>query len=110
MTEYLSMWLNYANFSDRTNLRGYWMAFLFNFIIGVALGIIITIIPFLTFFAWIFSLAALVPSLAIIVRRLNDAGKEWYNIFWAFLPLVGLIILIVLLCQPSAAKSGGRTV
>lgn len=103
MQEYLAMWKNYANFSGTTNVRGYWMAYLFNFLAGVVLGIIVGIVPALAFLSSIYSLAALVPGLAITVRRLRDAGKAWTWIFISLVPLAGVIILIVMLCKPSVA-------
>ena len=106
MQEYLAMWKNYANFKDRTSVRGYWMAFLFNFLAGIILGVIAGIIPVLGFLAGLYSLAALIPGLAIAVRRLRDAGKAWYYIFIAFVPLVGGIILIVWLCQQTNSYEG----
>ena len=108
MNEYLAMWKNFANFSDRTSRRGYWMAFLINFIISLVLGVIIAILPKLGFISYIYSLAALIPSLAIAVRRLRDAGKQWGWLFICFVPLVGWIILLIMLCTPSA--SSGATV
>ena len=127
MAEYIRMWLNFANFSDRTNLRGFWMAILFNFIIsGVVLGFIIYIIPSLGFLSYLYSLAVFLPSLALCIRRLRDAGKEWYYIFLPVLPiligvktkgiisllllLIGLIILIILFSRPSVADNGAKTV
>ena len=50
MKEYLDMWKNYANFSGRTSVRGYWMAFLFNFIASAVFSIIGSI-PALAFLA-----------------------------------------------------------
>jgi uncharacterized membrane protein YhaH (DUF805 family) len=102
----MNLWQNYVNFSDRTNVRGFWMAALFNFVAGVALGIVVSIIKPLAFLTSLYSLAIFLPGLAIGVRRLNDAGKAWQNIFWAFLPFVGTIILIVLLCKPSIEDNG----
>ena len=95
MKEYLDMWKNYANFSGRTSVRGYWMAVLFNIIISA-------IVSFIPIVSYIYPLAILIPSLAIVVRRLRDAGKSWTAIFLNLIPLVGSIILIVKLCQPSA--------
>lgn len=106
MQEYLAMWKNYANFKDRTSVRGYWMAFLFNFLAGIILGIITAIVPALGFLAGLYSLAALVPGLAIVVRRLRDAGKAWYCIFISLVPLVGSIILIVWLCKQTNSYEG----
>ena len=93
---YLDMWKNYANFADRTTVRGYWMAFLVNFIVSSALGIIG--IEILT---GLYGLATLIPGLAICVRRLRDAGFHWSAILLPLIPLVGWIILIVKLCRAS---------
>ena len=108
MQEYLAMWQNYANFSDRTSVRGYWMAFLFNLIAALILGVITSILPFLGFVAGLYSLAALIPGLALTVRRLRDAGKAWYWIFIALIPLVGTILLIVFLCGPTSSSEGNQ--
>ena len=101
MNEYLDMWKHYADFSTCTSRRGYWMAFLFNTIAGLILGGIASLLPALTFLSSLYSLAALVPGLAITVRRLKDIGKPWGWIFISLVPLVGAIILIVMLCKPS---------
>ena len=108
MQEYLAMWKNYANFKDRTSVRGYWMAFLFNFLAGIILGVITGVIPVLGFLAGLYSLAALIPGLAIAVRRLRDAGKPWYCIFISFVPLVGGIILIIWLCKQTSNYEGAQ--
>jgi uncharacterized membrane protein YhaH (DUF805 family) len=45
------------------------------------------------------SLALLLPSLAVGVRRLHDIGRSgWYTLF-ILIPLVGIIILIVWWCR-----------
>lgn len=100
MQEYIAMWKNYANFKDRTTLRGYWMAFLFNFLVSLVVGTVASLLKF-TLLSSLYSLAVLIPSLAISVRRLRDAGKGWGWIFINFVPLVGWIIWIVMLCKPS---------
>jgi len=110
MQEYLNMWRNYINFSDRTNKRGFWMATLINLIIVLVLGVIVMVLPFLVFLTWLYSLAIFIPGIGIGVRRLRDAGKQWYNIFWPFLPVIGTIILIIILCKPSIADDGVRVV
>jgi len=105
MTEFVNMWKNYVNFKDRTTVRGYWMAFLFQFIIGIVLSLIV----FATgaqIISTLWSLAIFLPALAIQIRRLRDAGKKWTNIFWLFLPLIGWVIYIVLLCKPSIEDNG----
>jgi uncharacterized membrane protein YhaH (DUF805 family) len=71
-----------------------------NFIVAFVIGLI-AMVPALAFLSYVFSVATLIPSLAIMVRRLRDAGYKWYNVFWAFLPIAGIIILIVLLVKPT---------
>jgi len=105
MNEYLNMWKNYVNFTDRTTVRGYWMAFLFNFIASLIVGIISSLLG-TELLSSLYSLAVLLPGLGLCVRRLRDAGKAWGWIFISLIPLVGTIILIVLLCKPSVPDDG----
>ena len=50
---------------------------------------------------WIgLALAVMLPTLAVSVRRLRDAGLHWAWIFISFVP-GGSIALIVLWCQPA---------
>ena len=105
MKEYLDMWKNYANFSGRTSIRGYWMAFLFTFIASTILSIIAKVIPVLSILSSIHALAIVVPSLAIAIRRFRDGGKKWTCVLLPLIPLVGWIIYIVKLCAPSVTES-----
>lgn len=110
MQEYVAMWTNYFNFGGRTTRRGYWMAYLFNFIVTFVLGLVANFVPALSFLASIYALAILIPSLAIIIRRLRDAGKGWGWIFINFVPLIGQIIFLVFLCSKSVpAATNGYT-
>ena len=101
MNEYVEMWKHYADFSSNTTVKGFWMAFLINWLISFVLGLLGQNVHALSFLATIYSLADLIPGLAIQVRRFNDAGKSWANIFWWVLPIVGWIVAIVKLCAPS---------
>ena len=56
--------------------------------------------------AGLWSLAVLLPSLAVTVRRLRDAGYQWGHIFWLLLPVAGVIVLIVLCAQPTRHSVG----
>ena len=62
----------------------------------------IGVILLLIFFAY--GIAACLPGIALTVRRLRDAGYNWPYIFVAFIPFVGWIILIVLLCKPTKVE------
>ena len=105
MQEFIAMWQNYANFGGRTSVRGYWMAFLFNviasFVVGIVAGILSLFISPLAYLSSLYSLAALIPGLALTVRRLHDTGKSWVYILIGLIPLVGTILLIIWLCGAS---------
>ena len=46
----------------------------------------------------------LLPGLAVLVRRLRDAGYAWPWVLIGLVPLAGVIILLVFLCQPSKQR------
>lgn len=79
----------YATFSGRATRSEYWWWALFTAVVS---WILFFVFPILVPIA---GLAFLLPSLAVLVRRLHDTGREWYNIFWVLLPAVGSIILLV---------------
>lgn len=97
INHYMDMWRNFANFSGRTTVPGYWWASLVNFIVSTVLG-------YIPYVGTIYALAVLIPGIAITVRRLNDAGKHWAWFFINLIPLVGQIIFIVMLCKPSTTQ------
>lgn len=103
---YKKFWKNYTYFSGRSRRSEYWFVVLMNVIINVVLSIL-SIIPYIGVLfgalASLYSLAILIPSLALAVRRLHDIGKEWYNLFFILIPIAGPILLIVFYCQDSQA-------
>jgi uncharacterized membrane protein YhaH (DUF805 family) len=82
---------NYANFNGRARRKEYWMFFLVNLIIGFILGFVAGLIsPSLTIIGNIYSLAVLVPGIAVAIRRMHDVDKSgwfilipFYNIYLA---------------------------
>jgi uncharacterized membrane protein YhaH (DUF805 family) len=49
----------------------------------------------------LYSLAIMVPAIAVAVRRLHDTGRSGWWILIGLVPFVGFIALIVLLAQDS---------
>ncbi|MGB1038095.1 MAG: DUF805 domain-containing protein [Bacteroidia bacterium] len=93
---------NYANFSGRARRREYWS---FQLVSTIA-SLILSTLDYALFntgfgdtgiIGSIFSLAILVPSLAVFVRRLHDVGKSGWYILLMLLPIIGWIWLLVLL-------------
>lgn len=89
----------YAEFRGTASRSEYWYAFLFGFLISIPLAIVDAVAT-AGALGWIASVALLIPGLAVMVRRLRDAGFHWAMLFLLFIPLVGPIVVIVLLCQP----------
>lgn len=94
---YKKFWNNYANFNGRARRSEYWFVVLMNLIIGL-----VNAIPYVGQALYsLYALAIIVPTLALIVRRLHDLGKEWYYIFFLLIPIAGQIIMLVWLCTDS---------
>ncbi len=112
MQWYLKVWRNYANFNGRARRQEYWMFMLFNLlIIFVPTAIELAIKGrdadpgILGYFSAVYLLAALIPSLAVLVRRLHDIGKSGWWVFFNFIPLAGGIVILVFNCLDSMPGS-----
>ena len=118
----------YADFTGRASRPEFWCWVLFTALVIAALnalsipfngGRLVEVGATATSVSAYFSLSSvwgivvLLPSLAVTVRRLRDAGREWTEIFWILLPIAGLIVLIIRCAEPSvgapAAEAGAAT-
>ena len=151
---YKKFWTHYADFSGRSSRSDYWWVVLCHVIVTAPLVIIFWVSAvgsilsaaqdttygyepdpsaifagagFAVIFIFIlilYALATFVPNLAIIVRRLRDAGYHWAFLFLyvgpfllSFIPVLNIIAglvslpcsiaLIVLLCQGSKPEMVG---
>lgn len=100
MNWYLAVLKNYAGFSGRARRTEYWMFALVNFVITLVLEILAVVARPLLFIEVIYGLAVLVPSLAVLSRRLHDTDKSFWWALIGIIPLVGSIVLIVFACLP----------
>jgi uncharacterized membrane protein YhaH (DUF805 family) len=109
-----TVFAKYADFHGVASRSEFWWWWLFSMIVSSAL---VTLGNAMgggqtgQNLAQLWSLAVLLPSLAVAVRRLRDAGHHWANLFWALVPLAGIIVLIIFWIQPSktAAPAGPAT-
>ena len=53
----------------------------------------------------IYSLATIIPSLAVAIRRLHDVGQSGWFALISLVPLVGGIILLVFLAKESQPQT-----
>jgi uncharacterized membrane protein YhaH (DUF805 family) len=88
MNEYISVLKQYAVFAGRARRREYWMFILFTVIIAVVLNGVGALIH-LPIIGSIYSLAVLVPSIAVAIRRMHDVSKSgWFLL----IPIYNLIL------------------
>ena len=114
---YKNFFKNYAEFTGRSTRPDFWWVWLGNLILSIPFWIIYFYIVYLStvmdsvsdsaseaiFMVFglvaiiyaVFYLAILVPTLAISVRRLRDAGFHWAFIFLRFVPMGGIALLIL---------------
>ena len=120
---YKNFFKGYAEFTGRSTRPDYWWVWLGNFILSIPFWVIYIYTVYLSavmdsvsdsaseaaFMIFglvaiiyvVFYLAILVPTIALTVRRLRDAGFHWAFIFLRFAPMVGGIALLVLLAMPT---------
>ena len=97
MEWYKKVLSNYATFSGRARRTEYWMFILINIVISFVLGIV----DYLLlgddggFLGLIYSLAILIPSIAVLVRRLHDTNRTGWWVLLAFIPLIGMLVLLI---------------
>lgn len=101
MNWYLGCWKKYAEFSGRARRQEFWMFVLFNGLASVALGVVDGILGTNGALGGLYSLAVLIPFLAVSVRRLHDTDRSGWWILVNIIPLIGAIILLVFLCSDS---------
>ena len=107
MEWYLKVLKQYADFKGRARRKEYWMFFLFNAILVAILSLIDRFTGTYNFdwgyglLSGIYSLAVFIPGIAVAARRLHDVGKSGWMLLIAFIPIIGVIWLLVLFVTDS---------
>ena len=115
---YKKYWMGYVDFTGRPTRSEYWLAVLANTIVTIILfSILIVVIVFdspdspyhviltlLYLLVMTYFPASFIPSIALQVRRLRDAGYHWALIFLRFAFVIGGIVLLILFCQPTKVE------
>jgi uncharacterized membrane protein YhaH (DUF805 family) len=96
----------YADFNGRSQRTEYWLFVLFVLVVSFVLSLIDKMIGTYSdsgigLLSGIFSLAVLLPGIAVGVRRLHDTGRSGWWLLIALVPLIGEIVLIVFMVQDS---------
>lgn len=90
----------YATFSGRARRKEFWMFALVNCLIAVACMVLDSALGTEKWIGNIYSIAVLLPSLAVSCRRLHDIGKSGWWMLIGLIPIVG-ILLLVYVCKNS---------
>lgn len=101
MDWYLAVLKQYAVFSGRARRKEYWFFFLFNFIANVILGVV----DYMTgtfsetlsmgLLSGIYTVAVLIPSIAVSVRRLHDTNRSGWWLLIALVPFIGPLVVLI---------------
>lgn len=111
MSWYLSVLKKYAVFSGRAQRAEYWFFVLFNIIVSIVLAFVDSAAGTMNAAAGvgvlgaIYSLAVLIPSIAVSVRRLHDTSRSGWWLLLIFVPLLGFLVLLVFFVMDSTPGS-----
>jgi uncharacterized membrane protein YhaH (DUF805 family) len=98
----------YADFEGRARRSEYWWFMLFQLLVSVGLGIATGMLGLSEVtsggLSLLFSLAMLLPSIAVAARRLHDVNRSgWWQLI-AF-TIIGIIPLLYWMCMPGDAQA-----
>ncbi len=110
MKYWFECWRKYAVFSGRARRREYWSFFFLGIAVNLLAGILVTGVcgacgmlnhaeKVGAILYWTYLLMAILPGIAVTVRRLHDTGKSALNFFWILFPFVGSLVVLCFLCR-----------
>jgi uncharacterized membrane protein YhaH (DUF805 family) len=108
---YLEALKKYAVFSGRARRMEFWYFVLFNLVVYIVLSLIdallgtYNIVSGVGLLSGIYSLAVLIPTLSLWVRRLHDIDRTGWWILINLIPLIGTIVLLVFALTPGTPGS-----
>ena len=107
MNWYIEVLKKYTEFSGRSRRKEYWYFTLFNIIVTIIMTTIDSALGTLNeltgygVFNSAYSLAVLLPTIGVGIRRLHDIGKSGWWLLIGLIPLIGAIVLIVFFVKDS---------
>ena len=94
----------YATFDGRAKRSEFWYWMLFIIVTSNVLAIIDLALPYYVL-ELAFDAAVLLPSLAVLIRRLHDSDRSGWWCLIGLLPIIGCYLLIAWACQGGTAGS-----
>jgi uncharacterized membrane protein YhaH (DUF805 family) len=95
MEWYIKVIQNYVGFQGRARRKEYWTFVVISFVVSVILEVIQRVLHLGQILTSLYSLAVLLPSIAVSMRRLHDTGRTGWWILIGLIPIIGTIILLV---------------
>jgi uncharacterized membrane protein YhaH (DUF805 family) len=96
-----SCFRQYATFSGRAPRSEYWY---FSLFCSLVVGVTVVVHPVLAGIAYA---AIFLPGISVVVRRLHDTDKSGWNYWFALIPIVGAILLLVWFCTKGTDGDNG---
>jgi len=103
MTAVSTCFSKYVDFSGRATRPEFWWFALFTFAVSAVLQVVLGAIighGFASVLANLFSLAVLLPSLAVGARRLHDGDRSAWWLLIVLVPVIGWFVLLYFYVQP----------
>lgn len=116
MDWYLKVLKNYFNFRDRARRREYWWFVLINAIITILLGFVQDALGWSNesgegVLTVVYGLLLIIPSIAVMVRRLHDTDRSGWWVLIGLIPIVGWFVLFIFAVfdsQPCSNRFGAN--
>ena len=100
MDEYKAIYLDvlqnhYTDFDGRARRKTFWTFALANLLISIAISLVVGIVSdsLASGLSGLYSLAVLLPSIGLGIRRLHDTGKTGWLLLLGLIPLINLVLL-----------------
>ena len=111
MKYFIEMLNKTFDFRGKTNRRDYWLAIMVYLLLSLCVGIIAipfisdinVFMPVFTSLVGLYEVVLFLPTLSISFRRLHDAGYSGWFLCLVFIPILGWLAIIFVLCQPSSS-------
>ena len=107
MSGYLEVLKKYAVFDGRAGRKEYWYFNVFSFIIIIVLSVIdmmtgtFNVTVGLGLLGGLYTLAVLIPGIAVSVRRLHDTDRSGLWLLINAIPIIGMLVFLVFTAQNS---------
>ncbi|MGC2191345.1 MAG: DUF805 domain-containing protein [Candidatus Dormiibacterota bacterium] len=103
---YERMWRMGLEFSGRSTRPEYWKVVLINVVIAIVLLFLEdTTTRDFVLLADLYTLVAIIPGIALSIRRLHDTNRTGWWVLIGLVPILGALLLIWFMAQPSTTAN-----